>query len=73
MTFCRLRLYAIGFCILHEGQIVECGTPQSLFHLPQHAYTRRLVAPPPNPLARGGSNEIDAKKPVSRFLQRSSF
>jgi ABC-type dipeptide/oligopeptide/nickel transport system ATPase component len=60
-------------CILHEGQIVECGTPESIFHSPQHAYTRRLVAALPNPPARGGSNEIDAKEPASRILEHSSF
>src|SRR5580700_589242 len=31
-------------CILHEGQIVECGTPEAIFNSPQHEYTRRLVA-----------------------------
>jgi peptide/nickel transport system ATP-binding protein len=36
-------------CILHEGQIVECGTPEAIFHSPQHEYTRRLVAALPSP------------------------
>ena len=36
-------------CILHEGQIVECGTPETIFHTPQHEYTRRLVAALPAP------------------------
>jgi len=31
-------------CILHEGQIVECDTPEAIFNSPQHEYTRRLVA-----------------------------
>ena len=31
-------------CILHEAQIVECGTPERIFHAPEHDYTRRLVA-----------------------------
>jgi peptide/nickel transport system ATP-binding protein len=31
-------------CILHEGQIVECGTPEAIFNSPQHEYTRKLVA-----------------------------
>jgi ABC-type dipeptide/oligopeptide/nickel transport system ATPase component len=60
-------------CILHEGQIVECGTPESIFHSPRHAYTRRLLAALPNPPARRGSNETDAKEPVNQILQHSSF
>jgi ABC-type glutathione transport system ATPase component len=36
-------------CILHEGQIVECGTPEAIFNSPQHEYTRRLVAALPSP------------------------
>jgi peptide/nickel transport system ATP-binding protein len=35
-------------CILHEGQIVECGPPDAIFHSPQHEYTRRLVAALPS-------------------------
>jgi ABC-type glutathione transport system ATPase component len=35
-------------CILHEGQIVECGTPEAIFNSPQHEYTRRLVAALPS-------------------------
>jgi ABC-type glutathione transport system ATPase component len=60
-------------CILHEGQIVECGTPESIFHSPRHAYTRRLVAAVPSPPARGGSDESEAKEPVSQILEHSSF
>jgi ABC-type glutathione transport system ATPase component len=37
-----------GICdriaILHEGQIVECGTTEQIFAQPQHEYTRRLMA-----------------------------
>jgi ABC-type glutathione transport system ATPase component len=36
-----------GICqriaILHEGQIVECGTTEQIFTAPAHAYTRRLM------------------------------
>jgi ABC-type glutathione transport system ATPase component len=35
-------------CILHEGQIVECGTPDAIFNSPQHEYTRKLVAALPS-------------------------
>jgi ABC-type dipeptide/oligopeptide/nickel transport system ATPase component len=60
-------------CILHEGQIVECGTPESIFNSPRHEYTRKLVAALPNPPVRRASNKIDAKEPVSQILQHSSF
>jgi ABC-type dipeptide/oligopeptide/nickel transport system ATPase component len=30
--------------ILHEGEIVECGTTEQIFASPQHEYTRRLMA-----------------------------
>jgi ABC-type dipeptide/oligopeptide/nickel transport system ATPase component len=37
--------------ILHEGEIVECGTTGQIFHNPMHPYTRRLIsALPRNPL-----------------------
>ena len=35
-------------CILHEGQIVEVGTPEAIFNSPQHEYTRKLVAALPS-------------------------
>ncbi len=43
-------------CILHEGQIVECGTPEAIFHSPQHEYTRRLVAALPSSPLRQSRN-----------------
>jgi ABC-type dipeptide/oligopeptide/nickel transport system ATPase component len=40
-----------GIChriaILHEGQIVECGTTEQIFADPQHEYTLRLMAAMP--------------------------
>jgi ABC-type dipeptide/oligopeptide/nickel transport system ATPase component len=37
-----------GICdriaILHQGEIVECGTPEQIFASPQHEYTQRLMA-----------------------------
>ena len=37
-----------GICqriaILHEGQIVECGSTKQIFTAPVHAYTRRLMS-----------------------------
>jgi len=54
-------------CILHEGQIVECGTPEAIFYSPQHEYTRRLVAALPNAPARinsAGRKMQDAENPL---------
>jgi peptide/nickel transport system ATP-binding protein len=54
-------------CILHEGQIVESGTPEAIFNAPQHAYTRKLVAALPSPPARRTSGVIetqDAEQPL---------
>jgi peptide/nickel transport system ATP-binding protein len=31
-------------CILLDGQIVECDTPENIFNSPRHEYTHRLVA-----------------------------
>jgi ABC-type glutathione transport system ATPase component len=47
-------------CILHEGQIVESGTPDAIFNSPQHEYTRRLVAALPTAPPR---KSYDAKEP----------
>ena len=37
-----------GICdriaILHQGEIVECGTTEQIFARPQHEYTKRLMA-----------------------------
>jgi ABC-type glutathione transport system ATPase component len=35
-------------CILHEGQIVERGTPDEIFNRPQNEYTRRLIGAIPS-------------------------
>ena len=41
-------LSVAGICqriaILHEGQIVECGTTEQIFTAPVHPYTRRLMS-----------------------------
>jgi ABC-type dipeptide/oligopeptide/nickel transport system ATPase component len=45
-----------GICqriaILHEGQIVECGSTEQIFTAPVHPYTRRLMAALPQLPAR---------------------
>jgi ABC-type dipeptide/oligopeptide/nickel transport system ATPase component len=39
---------AYGLChriaLIHEGQIVECNTPQAIFFNPQHPFTQKLIA-----------------------------
>jgi peptide/nickel transport system ATP-binding protein len=45
-------LSAYGLChriaLIHEGAIVECGTPQAIFFNPQHEFTQKLVASLPS-------------------------
>jgi peptide/nickel transport system ATP-binding protein len=40
-----------GICdriaILHQGEIVECGTTEQIFANPQHEYTQKLMAAMP--------------------------
>lgn len=54
-----------GMChrvaILHEGTIIEMGTPEQIFRAPQHLYTRRLIsAMPRNLAARAAENACAA-------------
>jgi ABC-type glutathione transport system ATPase component len=46
-----------GICdriaILHQGEIVECGTTEQIFANPQHEYTQRLMAAMPQILPAG--------------------
>jgi len=60
-------------CILDEGQIVECNTPENIFHSPRHEYTRKLVAALPKPPARSDSKEIDGEDFLTPALQHSPF
>jgi ABC-type glutathione transport system ATPase component len=60
-------------CILHDGQIAECGTPESIFNSPRHEYTRRLVAALPSPPIRRGSNIMDAQEAEGPLVERSYF
>lgn len=52
-----------GICqriaILHEGQVVECGTTAQIFAAPRHPYTCRLMAALPQIPTRG--QELPAK------------
>ena len=54
-------------CILHEGQIVECGTPDAIFYSPRHEYTRRLVAALPNAPARKAADANKTQEAESHF------
>src|SRR6202011_1579480 len=54
-----------GIChriaILHEGEIVECGTREQIFASPHHEYTRRLMAALPQmPLSCSTALKKDA-------------
>ncbi|HXW93489.1 MAG TPA: ABC transporter ATP-binding protein [Terriglobales bacterium] len=55
-----------GLCdrvsILHQGQVVECGTTAQIFTNPQHDYTRRLIAAMPQ-IERG---RVPAGEPLRR-------
>jgi ABC-type dipeptide/oligopeptide/nickel transport system ATPase component len=48
-----------GICdriaILHQGQIVECGTTEQIFANPQHEYTQRLMSAMPRMLPAGAN------------------
>src|SRR5260221_9450268 len=62
--------------ILHEGQIVESGSPNQIFGSPRHEYTQRLVdALPRQPLRRpssGGSDEF-TEDALSQDARSRSF
>ncbi len=60
-------------CILHQGQIAECGTPEQIFNSPRHEYTRKLVAALPSPPPRRNSNEKEAESARSPVLQNFSL
>jgi ABC-type glutathione transport system ATPase component len=53
-------------CILHEGQIVERGTPDEIFNRPQHEYTRRLIGAIPSAPQR---SELDQMETHSELLR----
>jgi peptide/nickel transport system ATP-binding protein len=60
-------------CILHEGQIVECGTPDAIFNAPQHEYTRRLVAALPSAPPRKRSDAKEKQDAESRLLTVTTY
>jgi ABC-type dipeptide/oligopeptide/nickel transport system ATPase component len=52
-----------GICdriaILHQGEIVECGTTEQIFSNPRHEYTQRLMAAMPRILT--GGTQVQSK------------
>jgi len=59
-------------CILHDGQILECGAPESIFNSPRHEYTRRLVAALPSAPFRRDPNTSEVQDAERPLLQHSS-
>ncbi len=62
--------------ILHEGQIVESGSPNQIFGSPRHEYTQRLVdALPKQPLRRPSSGGCDefTEDALSQDARSGSF
>jgi peptide/nickel transport system ATP-binding protein len=60
-------------CILLEGQIVECDTPENIFNSPRHEYTRRLVAALPRTAFRRDDKSSNAEESYEQLLQHSPF
>jgi ABC-type glutathione transport system ATPase component len=58
--------YCRRVVVMEQGRLVEEAAPQSLFHHPQHAYTRRLVAASPTAISRIEDLVTDEER--SRYL-----
>jgi len=56
-------------CILLEGQIVECDTPENIFNSPRHEYTRRLVAALPRTPFRRDDKSSRTEESGEQILQ----
>jgi ABC-type dipeptide/oligopeptide/nickel transport system ATPase component len=59
-----------GICdriaILHQGEIVECGTTEQIFAHPRHEYTQRLMAALPRILPANAQLEAKAEAAAGR-------
>src|SRR5271155_5819247 len=59
-----------GICdriaILHQGEIVECGTTEQIFARPQHEYTQRLMAALPRILLADAQPQIKSEAAAAR-------
>jgi peptide/nickel transport system ATP-binding protein len=60
-------------CILHDGQIVECGTPDAIFNSPQHEYARRLVAALPSAPAQNHSGTRTTQNAEKTLLEVTPY
>ncbi|MCU1304068.1 MAG: transporter related protein [Candidatus Sulfotelmatobacter sp.] len=59
-----------GICdriaILHQGEIVECGTTEQIFTNPGHNYTQRLMAAIPRVLSAGANPQRKSEAAAAR-------
>src|SRR5271170_5242142 len=59
-----------GICdriaILHQGEIVECGTTEQIFANPQHEYTQRLMAAIPRALPMSAQSPMKTEAAAGR-------
>jgi peptide/nickel transport system ATP-binding protein len=58
--------YCRRVVVMEQGRLVEEAAPQTLFHNPQHAYTKRLVAASPTATSRIEDLVTDEER--SRYL-----
>ncbi len=56
--------------ILHEGDIVECGSTENILESPQHPYTQRLIAAVPQRPAPGALQAKRVCEDAMRFAHR---
>ena len=58
--------YCRRVVVMEQGRLVEEAAPQTLFHHPQHAYTKRLVAA--SPTATSGIADLVTDEERDRYL-----
>lgn len=58
-----VRELADRILVMHDGKVVEAGTPEQIFHAPEKEYTRRLLASIPKGAYIPNQTE-DGRKPV---------
>jgi peptide/nickel transport system ATP-binding protein len=59
-----------GICdriaILHQGEIVECGTAEQIFSNPRHEYTQKLMAALPRVLPARSASQVKTEAAAAR-------